>query len=388
MSANSITISAQLFRQPDAATTSSSEDEDNITTTEDETTQDSSYELPVEQPLGMPSIEEESDEEESEEELENGVEDGHENSESESEIQFHRSEFLEQLGTPPMGSLSAGTHLYLLTGKSLTKFVRLSKYYTYGNPINQDLPTKMAIDIARTQQVVAPLTAVNTQDGELFVIDDVYNLLALRNLSDSVLERLTVMLVVYEFRALTDPATKALFTRLNTRQQFTIDTKSVSDIDQFMSIILAHPAFKEGIKSSAANRKANFPHISSTELRKSIQEIITNIRTNGTNPDISALANRLIDFNCICKGKPISTLFGLHISNGSTTKGDAIDDKTRERYKKMVAKEFYLASPYGRCWPQFLLGRADTELVGMPKGSSAPVIPVVSQKFSFTLKKN
>jgi hypothetical protein len=383
MSANSITISAHLFRLPEAATTTSSSDEDNITTTEDETTQDSSYEIPCGQQLGMPSIEEESDKEEVYE-----TDPTHEDEESETEITFNRSEFLEQLGTPPTSSLAAGTYLYLLTGKSLIRFVRLTKYYTYGNPLNQDLPTKMAIDIARTQQVVAPLTAVNTQDGELFVIDDIYILLALRNLSDSVLEKLTVMLVVYEFRTLTDPSAKALFTRLNNRQQFTIDTKSVSDIDQFMSIILAHPAFKDGVRASVANRKANFPHISSSELRKSIQEIMTSIRANSSNLDISALANRLIDFNCICKGKPISTLFGLHISSGSTNTGDAIDEKTRERYKKMVAKDFYLASPYGRCWPQFLLGRNDTELVAAQKGSSAPVIPVVSQKFSFTLKKN
>jgi hypothetical protein len=243
----------------------------------------------------------------------------------------------------------------------------------------------MAVDIVRTQQIVAPLTAINTQAGELFVIDDIYTLMALRNLSDSVLDKLTIMLLVYEFRALTDPSARALFIRLNTKHQFTIDQKSISDIDKFMSIILAHPAFKEGIKSSAANRKANFPHISSTELRKSIQEVITGLRANGSNPDISALANRLIDFNCICKGKPISTLFGLHIS--SANKSDIIDDKIRERYRKMVAKDFYLASPYGRCWPQFLFGRADTELTAMPKGSSAPVMPVVSQKLSFTLKK-
>ena len=395
----------QVIIQPSTTTqmvdATTTEEEDN-TTTEDETTQDSECEMPLgqltvsgrlsEMPQGqltvsgsiLPAIQE-LQAEESEEESEDSASEP-EDGESETEVQFIRSALLEQLGTQSTGLLAPGTWLYLLTGQALTKFVRLTKYHTYGNPMATDVATKLAIDIARSQQVVAPLTAINTQDGELFVIDDVYNLMALRNLSDGVLEKLTVMLVVYEFRALADPPAKALFTRLNTRQQFTIETQSVSDIDQFMAIILANPAIKDGIKSSAANKKANFPHVSSSELRKSFQEVISRVSTTGSKPDISSLANRLIDFNCICKGKPISTLFGLHIS-GSTHTGDAIDEKTRERYKKMVAKDFYLASPYGRQWPQFLLGRADTEIIAVQKGSSAAVIPTISQKFSFTLKK-
>ena len=377
----------QVVIQPSTATqmvdTTTTEEEDNITTTEDETTQDSESELQQRQltvsSTILPAIQE-LQSEESESESDESA------SESETEIQFIRSALLEQLGKQPNGLLAAGTWLYLLTGTVLTKFVRLTKYHTYGNQLVSDTATKLAIDIARSQQVVAPLSAINTQDGELFVIDDVYTLMALRNLSDGVLEKLTVMLVVYEFRALAEPPAKVLFTRLNTRQQFTIETQSVSDIDHFMTIILAHPAIKDGIKLSAANKKANFPHVSSSELRKSFQEIINRVRATGSKPDISALANRLIDFNCICKGKPISTLFGLHI-HGSTHTGDAIDEKTRDRYKKMVAKDFYLASPYGRQWPQFLLGRSDTEIIAVPKGSSAAVIPTISQKFSFTLKK-
>lgn len=381
----------QVVIQPSTATQmadTTTEEEDNTTTTEDETTQDSECECQIEQPTVsgsiLPAIQELPAEESDGESDESASEP--ENDESETEVQFIRSALLEQLGTQPTGLLAPGTWLYLLTGSALTKFVRLTKYHTYGNQLLPDTATKMAIDIARSQQVIAPLTAINTQDGELFVIDDVYNLMALRNLSDGVLEKLTVMLVVYEFRVLADPPAKSLFTRLNTRQQFTIETQSVSDIDQFMAIILANPAIKDGIKSSAANKKANFPHVSSSELRKSFQEVISRVSTTGCKPDISSLANRLIDFNCICKGKPISTLFGLHIG-GSTHTGDAIDEKTRERYKKMVAKDFYLASPYGRQWPQFLLGRADTEIIAVPKGSSAAVIPTVSQKFSFTLKK-
>ncbi len=361
-----------------AGVVTTTEEEDNVTTTEDETTQDSEYEAPSGHQV-MPPIQEAAVEEESEEESDE------ENGESETEIQFVKSPLLEQLGTQPTGHLAPGTYLYLLSGSALTKFARLTKYHTYGNQLQQDMVTKLAVDIARSQQVVTPLSAVNTQDGEIFVIDGIYQLLALRNLSDGVLEKLTVMLVVYEFRTLSDPAAKALFTKLNTRQLFTIDTHTQSDIEKFMSLLLAQPAFKEGIKSSAANKKANFPHVSASELRKSLQEIIAQLQSDGSKPNIETLANRLIDFNCICKGKPISTLFGLHVS-ASTHTGEGIDDKTRERYKKMVAKDFYLASPYGRCWPQYLLGRADTELVAAPNGSSAPVIPVVSQKLAFTLK--
>ena len=355
------------------------EEEDNVTTTEDETTQDSEYEVPtvnhVMSPIQEALVEEEESEEESDEE----------NGESETEVQFVKAPLLEQLCTQPTGQLAPGTYIYLLSGAALTKFARLAKYHTYGNQIQQDMINKLAVDIARTQQVVVPLSAVNTQDGELFVIDGTHQLLALRNLSDGVLEKLAIMLVVYEFRTLSDPAAKALFTKLNTRQLFTIDTHTQTDVEKFMSLLLAQPAFKEGIKSSAANKKANFPHVSASELRKSLQEIIAQLQSDGSKPNIETLANRLIDFNCICKGKPISTLFGLHVSSSSHT-SEGIDDKTRERYKKMVAKDFYLASPYGRCWPQFLLGRADTELVAAPTGSSAPVIPVVSQKLAFTLK--
>ena len=367
-------------------------EEDNVTTTEDETTQESDYEMPsatmhsgsVMTPIQEANAEE-SEEESDEEAVTSEEESEADYVDSENEVSFVKAQLLEHLGTPATGRIAPGTHLYLLTGQALSKFVRLTKYHTYDNKLTPDLATKLAMDIARTQQVVAPISAVNTQEGELFVIDDVYNLMALRNLSDGVLEKLTIMLVVYDFRALSDPGCKALFTRLNTRQQFTIETRSLSDIDQFMSLILAQPAFKDGIKSSSANKKANFPHVSAAELRKSVQEVISQLQTNGSKANIAALANRLIDFNCVCRGKPISTLFGLHVS-GSTNTGDGIDDHTRERYKKMVAKEFYLASPYGRCWPQFLLGRADTEIVAVPKGSSAPVLPVVSQKLSFSLK--
>lgn len=379
-----------------SAGNTTTEEEDNATTTEDETTQESDYEIPATQIISsgqalLPIQEVQQEEEESEYESQDS--EAEDTAESETEIPFMRASILDSIttgGSPLIPfKIADGTYLYLLTGKALTKLTRLVKYHTYGNQLAPDLATRLAIDIARSQQVVAPLSAINTQDGELFVIDDVYTLLALRNLSDSVLEKLTIMLMVYEFRALTEPGAKALFTRLNSRQQLTIETQTVSDIDQFMLLILAQPAFKEGIKSSSANKKANFPHISSTELRKSVQEIIIRLRETGiTKPDIAALANRLIDFNCICKGKPISTLFGLHLGSVSTHTGESIDDKTRERYKKMVAKDFYLASPYGRCWPQFLLGRADTELVAAaPHGSSAPIIPTVSQKFSFTLKK-
>jgi len=375
-----------------SAVVETTEEEDNVTTTEDETTQESDYEMPsatmhpgsVMTPI-QEAHAEESEEESDEEETNSEEESEADYVDSENEVSFVKAQLLEHLGTPATGRIAPGTHLYLLTGQALTKFTRLVKYHTYDNKLTPDLATKLAMDIARTQQIVAPISAVNTQEGELFVIDDVYNLMALRNLSDGVIEKLTVMLVVYDFRALSDPACKALFTRLNTRQQFTIDTRSLSDIDQFMSLILAQPAFKDGVKTSAANKKANFPHISATELRKGIQEIINRLHADGNKVSIDSLANRLVDFNCICKGKPISTLFGLHIS-GSNHTGDDIDDKTRERYKKMVAKDFYLASPYGRQWPQYLLGRSDTEIVAVPKGSSAPVLPVASQKFSFTLK--
>jgi hypothetical protein len=372
---NTIFTTQEIIQQQSITTT---EEEDNVTTTEDETTQDSEYEVPAGHQVMSPI--QEAAKEESEEES------NEENGESETEVQFLKAQLLIQLGIQPIGQLASGTYLYLLSGAALTKFARLTKYHTYGNQLQQDIVTKVAVDIARSQQVVAPLSAVNTQDGELFVIDGVQQLMALRNLSDCVLEKLTMMLVVYEFRTLNDPAAKELFTRLNNRQLFTIDTHTQSDVDKFMSLILAQPAFKEGIKASAANKKANFPHISASELRKSLQEIMGQLQSDGSKPNIEQLANRLIDFNCICKGKPINTLFGLHVS-GSAHKGDAIDDKTRDRYKKMVAKDFYLASPYGRQWPQFLLGRADTELVAAPKGSSAPIVPVVSQKFAFSLKK-
>jgi len=363
------------------------EEEDNVTTTEDETTQDSEYEVPsASMTLGnstmspiKEAVEETDEESGSEEESECDYVD------SETEIQFTRAQLLEQLGVAPTGQLASGTNLYLLTGTALTKFVRLVKYYTYGNQLSPDQATRLAVDIARSQQVVTPISAVNTQEGELFVIDDVYNLMALRNLSDGVLEKLTVMLVVYDFRALSDPGCKALFTRLNTRQQFKIETQTQSDIDKFMTLVLAQPAFKDGVKASAANKKANFPHISATELRNTVQGIMAQLQTADSKVSVETLANRLIDFNCICKGKPISTLFGIHIASGSHM-GDGIDEKSRERYKKMVAKDFYLASPYGRQWPQYLLGRPDNEIVAAQNGSSATVVPVVSQKFSFTLK--
>jgi hypothetical protein len=386
------TTNNKIITNPMQQQVTTTEEEDNITTTEDETTQDSEYEMPATTLAGraMPPIQEvQAEEIRSEEESDSEEESESSYVDTEHEIQFVKALLLEQLGTQTTARIAPGTYLYLLTGHALTKFIRLTKYHVYGNQLLPDIATKLAVDIARTQQVVAPLSAVNTQEGELFVIDDIYQLMALRNLSDGVLEKLTVMLVVYEIRALGDPMAKALFTRLNTRQQFTIDIRTQTDIEQFMSRVLAHPAFKDGVKSSTANKKANFPHISATELRKSLQEIIAQLQADGSKANIELLANRLIDFNCICKGKPISTLFGLHVSGGgSVYTGDAIDDKTRERYKKMVAKDFYLASPYGRCWPQFLLGRSDTELVTVPKGSSAPVIPVVSQKLSFSLKKS
>ena len=254
------------------------------------TMQPSSVMTPI-QEANAEESEEESDEEAANSESEADYVD------SENEVSFVKALLLEQLGTPATGCIAPGTHLYLLTGPALFKFVWLTKYHTYGNQLVPDMATKLAVDIARTQQVVAPLSAINTQDGGLFVIDDVYQLMALKNLSEGVLEKLTVMLVVYEFRALTEPSCKALFTRLNTRQQFTIDTGTQSDIDQFMSIILAQPAFKDGIKSSSANKKANFPHVSAAELRKSVQEVISQLQTNGSKANIAALANRLIDFN-------------------------------------------------------------------------------------------
>jgi len=374
---------------------STTTDDEYITTTEDETTQDSECELsttkevvtenqmPIIQELPFEDSESES-EEESDEEERNTC-----NLDSETEIKlFVKALLLAQLGVHPVSRIAPGANLYLLTTHPLTKFVRLTKYHTYGNQLQQDMVTKLSVDIARTQQVVTPLSAINTHDGELFVIDGVHQLMALRNLSDGVLEKLTLMLVVYEIQSLSDPMAKSLFTKLNTRQLFTIDTHTQTDVEKFMALILAQPNFRDGIKASAANKKANFPHISASELRKSLQEIIAQMQADGSKTNIDMLANRLIDFNCICKGKPISTLFGLYNSSGSAHTSDVIDDKTRERYKKMVAKDFYLASPYGRCWPQFLLGRSDTELIVAPKSSSAPVIPVVSQKFSFSLKIN
>jgi len=371
-------------------TVTTTEEEDN-TTTEDETTQDSECELTTITKVAgqaMPSIQEAPEETDSEEESD-GEEESQNEYESETEIQYVKAQLLEQLSTQPVGRIAPDAYLYLLSSHSLIKFVRLTKYHTYGNQFQRDMATKFAMDIARTQQVITPLSAINTQDGELFVIDGIHQLMALRNLSDGVLEKLTVMLVVYEIRSLSDPVAKGLFTKLNTRQLFTIDTHTQTDVEQFMTLLLAQPNFREGIKASAANKKANFPHISASELRKSLQEILAQIQADGSKANLEFLANRLIDFNCICKGKPISTLFGIHISGGSSSAhaGDTIDDKTRERYKKMVAKDFYLASPYGRCWPQFLLGRSDTELFAIPKGSSAPIVPVVSQKLSFSLKK-
>lgn len=371
-----------------------------VTTTEDETTQESEGEqyvtrldphkpydtLPV-----IPEVSSESDTEDSEDSdnITQDVLDAQTAQSAQSVPATHtiKSQLLEQLNTPPTGRLTLDSHLYLLTGSSLTKFIRLTKYHTYGNQIHSDMATKYAIETARTQRVVAPLSAINTQDGELYVVDDIHQLMSLRNLSDGVLEKLTVMLIVYDFINLNDIKAKTLFARLNNRHLFTIDTHVQSDIEQFMTRILSQPAFRDGIKASG-NKKTNFPNISATEFRKSLQEIIAQIQLDGGKPNIDLLANRLIDFNCICKGKPISTLFGLHVTSSSSQISNVIDDKISEKYKKMVVKNFYLASPYGRCWPQFLLGRPDTEIIGIQTNLTVPIVPVISPKLSFNLKTN
>lgn len=298
-------------------------------------------------------------------------------SDIENEIETNADEVKPIPNEIPIGKQKT---LKLYKGQELIVFIRLTPYHIYDANLDQTVINNLSTEIINSQQVPIMFSAISLSNGETYIIDDVYYLMALRKLSDIILDKLEPIPVMFYNNmgagdSLEDPECKILFNKLAAPNKLVINPVCNQEITRFCDIIQSDSICKKNIKTQTG--KVNFPYISLIDIQKTMTEVLDKLKP-GTY-DIEKLAERFLAFNIICRSKSINTLFGMSPTDCSESQAN----KLKARYYKMKGKEFYLASPYGQLWKQYILGKSDTEIQVMSKKDN---VFVPSTKLSIKLK--
>lgn len=248
--------------------------------------------------------------------------------------------------------------IYCITGSQTADFVRSISINTFGNLLNSEHIDYLTREIQSTRQIIGNIVCAY-YDNKYELIDGPHRIMALRKLNNDILATLTLDIIVYHTTYID---LKKLFIKLNTMKPFSIESGVDYDAWRIVNELKSFPGFKVGIKDTQQTG-SNFPHIHAGDMRQRLSIVLATLGQY----DINNIITKLTGFNLLCSGKPISTHFKVL----------QIDDKLRQKFKKMEEKSFYLASPYGMQWDRYLLG----ENIDIPSSMLQP-----AKALGFTLK--
>ncbi len=253
----------------------------------------------------------------------------------------HYSTTIELLGV----NLIPANKDFGLYNPDTIKFVRTIEPYTYNNELNTKHIQSMVANIQQNKRVIGGVVTIEFNDGSICLFDGHHRIEALKKLDDSVLSEITI--IVFHFKSDTRESqqTRELFSKINTVKPFDIkeqDRCSNSNIivEQLKK---RHPGFKQCLRDNKKLvQKGNYLQSAFVdELKAKLKQFDINNRPY----DTALIVDQIIKFNDSLPNKGLNYIFCK----------DNIQAAETEEFKKMTTKQFYLATPGGRKWPEFVL---------------------------------
>jgi hypothetical protein len=252
----------------------------------------------------------------------------------------HYSASIELLGV----NLDPTNKDFGLYKPNTSKFVRSIEPYTYNNELNTKHIQSMITNIQKNKLVIGGVITIEFDDGSICLFDGHHRIEALKKIDDSVLNEIIIYVFHFKSDARESPQTRDLFSKINTVKPFDVkeQERCVNSSIIIEQLKKRHPGFKQCLRDNKKLvQKGNY--LQSTfveELKTKLKQFDTNNRPY----DIDLIIEQIIKYNDSLPDKGLNYIFGKSNIQASET----------EEFKKMVSKQFYLASLGGHKWPDFV----------------------------------
>lgn len=224
------------------------------------------------------------------------------------------------------------------------KFVRNIEPYAYNNELNTKHIQSMVTNFQKNKLVIGGFISIEFNDGTICLFDGHHRIEALKKLDDSVLSEITIIVFHFKSDARESQQTRDLFSKINTVKPFDVkeQERCVNCSIIIEQLKKRHPGFKQCLRDNKRLvQKGNY--LQSTfveELKTKLKQFDINNRPYDNN----LIVDQIMKYNDSLPDKGLNYIFGKSNIQASET----------EEFKKMVTKQFYLASPGGLKWPDFV----------------------------------
>jgi hypothetical protein len=253
----------------------------------------------------------------------------------------HYSASIELLGV----NLDTANRNFGLYKPNTTKFVRSIEPYTYNNELNKKHIQSMVTNFEKNKLVIGGFITIEFNDGSNCLFDGHHRIEALKKLDDSVLDEIVIYVFHFKSDARESQQTRDLFSKINTVKPFDVkeQERCVNSSIIIEQLKKRHPGFKQCLRDNKKLvQKGNY--LQSTfveELKTKLMQFDINNRTYDNN----LIVDQIIKYNDSLPDKGLNYIFGKSNIQATET----------EEFKKMATKLFYLASPGGRKWSEFII---------------------------------
>jgi hypothetical protein len=203
----------------------------------------------------------------------------------------------------------------------------------------------MITNIQKNKLVIGGFITIEFNDGAICLFDGHHRIEALKKLSDIVLSEIVIYVFHFKSDARESQKTRELFGKINTVKPFDVKeqercTNSSIIIEQLKK---RHLGFKQCLRDNKKLvQKGNY--LQSTfveELKAKLKQFDTNNKPY----DNIQVCEQIIKYNDSLPARGLNYIFGKTTIQATET----------EEFKKMTTKQFYLASPGGHKWPEFVI---------------------------------
>jgi hypothetical protein len=225
------------------------------------------------------------------------------------------------------------------------RFVKNIEPYTYNNELDKKHIQTLAANIQKNKLVIGGFITIEFDDGSVCLFDGHHRIEALKKLDDTVLNEI----IIYAFHFKSDEReshqTRELFSKINTVKPFDVkeQERCVNSSIIIEQLKKWHPGFKQCLRDNKKLvQKGNYLQSQFVdELRSKLKQF-----DNMNKPyDTRLICDQIIKYNDSLPGRGLNYIFGK----------DNIQAAETDDFKKMETKKFYLASPGGRKWREFVI---------------------------------
>ena len=242
-------------------------------------------------------------------------------------------------------NLDPENKLFGLYKPDTTRFVKNIEPYTYNNELDKKHVQNLTTNIQKNKLVIGSFITIEFDDGDICLFDGHHRIEALKKLDDTVLSEI----VIYAFHFKSDEResqkTRELFSKINTVKPFDVKEQERCVNSSIIIELLKkrHPGFKQCLRDNKKLvQKGNY--LQSTFVEE-LKTKLKHFDTNNKPYDNIQVCEQIIKYNDSLPARGLNYIFGK----------DNIQATETEDFKKMTTKQFYLASPGGHKWPEFVI---------------------------------